>query len=202
MKAHGTTILCVKARGKVVMAGDGQVSMGGTILKHKARKVRRLYNDKILAGFAGATADFDGGTSLANRGGTDAFVARFSPAGGLQWVQQLGGAQDDRANGLAVDSAGNAYVVGEFTGAIQLPGTNLTTGVSDQNAFIERFNRTYRQEVLDAYLFDSLSEVREITDDWLRRYNEIRPHDALGSLPPALYREKLLAKNSTFEMST
>lgn len=96
-----------------------------------------------LAGvFAGATADFDGGTSLANRGGTDAFVARFSPAGGLQWVQQLGGAQDDRANGLAVDSAGNAYVVGEFTGAIQLPGTNLTTGVSDQNAFIARIDPT------------------------------------------------------------
>jgi len=47
--------------------------------------------------------------------------------------------------------------------------------------------------VLNAYLFDSISEVREITDDWLGRYNEIRPHDALGSLPPARYRERLLA---------
>jgi putative transposase len=72
----------------------------------------------------------------------------------------------------------------------------------DQNAFIECFNRTFRPEVLNAYLFDSTSQVREITDDWLQRYNEIRPH-ALGSLPPARYRERLLAmENSTLELST
>jgi putative transposase len=46
--------------------------------------------------------------------------------------------------------------------------------------------------VLRAYLFDSLAEVREITIEWLERYNEIRPHYALGSLPPARYRERLL----------
>jgi putative transposase len=54
-------------------------------------------------------------------------------------------------------------------------------------------NRTYREEVLSAYLFDSLDEVREITADCIDRYNEIRPHDALGSLPLARYREHLLA---------
>ena len=54
---HATTILCVRRDGKVVMAGDGQVTVGAEVLKHKARKVRRLYNDKIVAGFAGATAD-------------------------------------------------------------------------------------------------------------------------------------------------
>jgi putative transposase len=78
----------------------------------------------------------------------------------------------------------------------------IQPGKPDQNAFIERFNRTYRQEVLEAYLFDSISEVREITDGWIKRYNEIRPHDALGSLPPARYREKLLANNSTLQLST
>ena len=69
----------------------------------------------------------------------------------------------------------------------------IQPGKPDQKAFIERFNRSYREEVLNAHLFESLADVQEITDDWLRRYNEIRPHDALGSLPPARYREKLLA---------
>src|SRR5690606_14264302 len=54
---HGTTILSVRRQGKVVIGGDGQVSQGQTVLKGNARKVRRLYRDQILAGFAGGTAD-------------------------------------------------------------------------------------------------------------------------------------------------
>ena len=54
---RGTTILSVRRNGKVVVGGDGQVSLGNTIMKGNARKVRRLYNDKVLAGFAGGTAD-------------------------------------------------------------------------------------------------------------------------------------------------
>jgi len=54
---RGTTILSVRRNGKVVIGGDGQVSMGNTIMKGNARKVRRLFNDRVLAGFAGATAD-------------------------------------------------------------------------------------------------------------------------------------------------
>jgi len=56
-RVRATTILCVRHQGKVVMAGDGQVSVGQTIMKRGARKVRRLHNDRILAGFAGSTAD-------------------------------------------------------------------------------------------------------------------------------------------------
>ncbi|HEX8948139.1 MAG TPA: ATP-dependent protease subunit HslV [Dissulfurispiraceae bacterium] len=54
---HGTTILCVRRGDKVAIASDGQVTMGNTVLKHNARKTRKMYNDKVIAGFAGATAD-------------------------------------------------------------------------------------------------------------------------------------------------
>jgi ATP-dependent HslUV protease subunit HslV len=54
---HGTTILALRYGGKVVLAGDGQVTLNNTVIKHHARKVRRIYNERILVGFAGATAD-------------------------------------------------------------------------------------------------------------------------------------------------
>ncbi len=54
---HGTTILSVRRNGRVVIGGDGQVTLGNTVIKANARKVRRLYQDQILAGFAGGTAD-------------------------------------------------------------------------------------------------------------------------------------------------
>jgi ATP-dependent HslUV protease subunit HslV len=56
-KIRSTTVICVRRDNKVVMAGDGQVTLGHEVLKSSARKLRRLYNDKILAGFAGSTAD-------------------------------------------------------------------------------------------------------------------------------------------------
>lgn len=56
-KTRGTTIVAVSRGGRVAMAGDGQVTMGATVLKHTARKVRRLYEDRVLVGFAGGTAD-------------------------------------------------------------------------------------------------------------------------------------------------
>src|SRR5881275_2294723 len=56
-KIRSTTVICVRRDNKVVMAGDGQVTLGGEVLKSSAKKLRRLYNDKILAGFAGSTAD-------------------------------------------------------------------------------------------------------------------------------------------------
>src|ERR1700732_515272 len=56
-KVRSTTVMCVRRDNKVVMAGDGQVTLGNEVLKGTARKLRRLYNDKILAGVAGSTAD-------------------------------------------------------------------------------------------------------------------------------------------------
>ncbi|HEX7043430.1 MAG TPA: ATP-dependent protease subunit HslV [Burkholderiales bacterium] len=57
MEIHGTTILCVRRNGRVAIGGDGQVTLGNTVMKANARKVRRLYKDQVLAGFAGGTAD-------------------------------------------------------------------------------------------------------------------------------------------------
>lgn len=67
----------------------------------------------------------------------------------------------------------------------------IQPGKPNQNAYIERFNRTYRHEVLDAYVFESLRQVRRITRAWINEYNEERPHDSLGKIPPTMFRRQI-----------
>ena len=75
----------------------------------------------------------------------------------------------------------------------------IKPGKPTQNAFIERFNRTHRTEILDFYLFRTLNEAREITERWLNEYNSERPHESLNNLTPEEYR--LMAENTEISKS-
>jgi putative transposase len=80
---------------------------------------------------------------------------------------------------------------------------HIQPGKPQQNAYIERFNRSYRDEVLDAYIFGSIADVRDETDRWLTYYNTERPHDSLGRVPPLTYLPRSTAPSeSTIRVST
>lgn len=74
----------------------------------------------------------------------------------------------------------------------------IQPGKPAQNAYIERFNRTYREEVLDMYLFKNIAHVQSITDQWLCESNDERPHESLGNLTPKGYRGKLVSTNALY----
>ena len=108
-----------------------------------------------------------------------------------------------KPDAIRVDN-GPEYISQVFSEWCEKHGIKLNyiqPGKPNQNAYIERFNRTYRHEVLNAYVFESLRQVREITRAWIIEYNEERPHDSLGKIPPAMFRRQVEnARNSTLEL--
>lgn len=76
----------------------------------------------------------------------------------------------------------------------------IQPGKPAQNAFIERFNRTYRQAILNQHWFNSIAEAQAITDDWLEHYNKERPHQSLGQLAPWQFAKEITNALSTFAL--
>ena len=95
-----------------------------------------------------------------------------------------------------------SQVFSEWCGDHGIDILYIQPGKPSQNAIVERFNRTYREEVLSCYLFEDLDQVREMTHWWLIGYNEKRPHDALGGMTPVAFRTQIEAELSTFDLST
>jgi transposase InsO family protein len=101
-------------------------------------------------------------------------------------------------NGNGKEFCGRAMVTWARERGVQL--RLIQPGKPNQNAYIERFNRTFREEVLDQHLFARLEDVREAAYWWMLDYNELRPHESLGDLTPAEYSQQV-ASGSTFEVS-
>lgn len=83
-----------------------------------------------------------------------------------------------------------AQMAKEWAEMYDIELVHIQPGKPSQNGFIERFNRSYREGVLDAYLFDNLEEVREVSSQWQEDFNHHRPHESLNGLPPVIYRQR------------
>jgi putative transposase len=95
-----------------------------------------------------------------------------------------------------------AYVLQEWCEERGIDARHIQPGKPDQNAFVERFNRSFREDVLDAYVFESVEEVRGVTEEWIEDYNSERPHDSLGGLPPRTFMPRPdTPRESSYQLS-
>jgi putative transposase len=83
-----------------------------------------------------------------------------------------------------------AHALAEWAKSKGITLKHIQPGKPTQNAYVERFSKTYRTKVLDCYVFDSLQELRQMTQGWLHRYSHNHPHKSLGRIPPVGYRVK------------
>lgn len=93
---------------------------------------------------------------------------------------------------MRVDN-GPEFLALDFTRWCEAQGIGIQyiqPGKPMQNGFIERFNRTYRQDILDAHLFEEISQVRILTEEWIKDYNQERPHEGLGGMTPDAYEQE------------
>lgn len=111
----------------------------------------------------------------------------------LQQIIHWRGAPEEIRTDNGPEFTSAAFV--QFCESKQIRIKYIQPGKPVQNAFIERFNRTFREDVLDAYIFNDLNEMKEITENWMEDYNENYPHQALGGISPKQY----LKRNSTLD---
>jgi len=107
----------------------------------------------------------------------------------INFLDQIIGEQKRKLIAIRLDN-GSEFTSYEFTNWAKNNDIMLfyiQAGKPYQNCYIERFNGTYRNEVLNKYIFDSIEELKEITEDWLIEYNYKRPHSSLGGLPPKIF---------------
>ncbi len=93
-----------------------------------------------------------------------------------------------------------AKAFADWCSEIEVRINYIQPGGPNQNAYIERFNRSYCEEVIDPHIFSNLSQVRDLGWARMLRYNEERPHSSLGNIPPAEFKRQLTAENSSLDL--